>query len=145
MVDYDRPVANRGLRDMELMGTALHKRALIPDFVLSSGALRAYDTAKGICNYLGYKGKIKTTDALYFEGVSAIERLVQSVSDKHQTLLVFFHNPDINEIAIDLLGLEVENVPTLGCVFTECEERYWKNWSYKNTTVSDFLKPKWLR
>lgn len=127
------------------MGKALKERLVVPDFVLSSGALRAYHTARDVCALTGFKGAISVSDRLYFDGTAAIQKLIQSTPEKVVTLFVFFHNPDINEIAIDLLGLDVNNVPTLGCVFTECEERYWHNWTYEKAVLNGFLRPKSFR
>lgn len=145
MADYDRPVANRGIRDIEVVGSYLYQAKIFPDFVLTSSALRASSTASGICNKLNYSGPIETHRVLYFGGLSNLLDLIKSVNDDFEHLFVFFHNPDINEVSIDRLKVPVNNIPTLGCVFTECDERHWKHWSFEKATVRGFTSPKRIK
>lgn len=145
MADYDRPVANRGIRDIETVGSFLYQSKIIPDFVLTSSALRASTTASEICKKLCFNGPIESHRVLYFGGVSSLVDIIRSVDDKFKHVFAFFHNPDINELAIDRMKVPVKNIPTLGCVFTECDERHWKHWSIEKATLRGFTSPKRLK
>lgn len=142
LADYHRPVAKRGLRDIELVGNYLRSGKEFPDFVISSGALRAHTTACGICKILGFDGPIETSTQLYFEGSDAIINQIRGLDEKHSVVFMFSHNPDLNELCIGQLGLTVENVPTTGVVFTESLAETWREWMPQNAEIKGFLRPK---
>jgi phosphohistidine phosphatase SixA len=64
--DKDRPLSDRGRRDVPKMGKRLAKRDVKPDLILSSPARRALTTAEIIAKKLDYKRKdIVADDRLY--------------------------------------------------------------------------------
>ena len=46
LVDHDRPLNKRGMKDAPRMGKLLRKERLIPELILTSSARRARDTAE---------------------------------------------------------------------------------------------------
>lgn len=144
LADYDRPVANRGLRDIKNVSKFLKERAIVPDMVITSGANRAKTTAVEIFKPCGYQNEIVVNDELYFKGVNGVLSIIIGLSNHVKHVFICFHNPAINEIAIDNLGLNEENVPTLGMVFCESTAPSWKEWTFDNTKIVGFVKPKYL-
>ena len=145
LADYHRPVAKRGFRDIELVGNYLRKGKIIPDFVLSSGALRAYTTASKICELIEFSGEISVSDRLYFEGSGAIINEIRQLHERYSRVFLFSHNPALNEICLDLLGLNVSNLPTCSCVFTASHCSNWTEWKPEKVKVTQLLRPKELR
>ena len=56
--DFDRPLNKRGFLNAPFMGDYLKGRAVVPDIILSSPALRAKTTADIIANRVKYKKQI---------------------------------------------------------------------------------------
>ena len=92
--------------------------------------------------HCGYQKEIVVNENLYFKGNSAIIRQIQQLSETIESVWLVFHNPDINDIAINHLNVEETNIPTLGCVFTKSIAASWQSWSYTNTDVVSIVKPK---
>jgi phosphohistidine phosphatase len=97
--DFDRPLSKRGKRDAPRMGQWLLENKLIPDWILSSPALRAKETALHVCKALGIK-----TDAIHWQPAiyeaelkSLLGVLAQCPKDKQLTLLIG-HNPGLENL-----------------------------------------------
>jgi phosphohistidine phosphatase len=97
--DFDRPLSKRGKHDAPRMGRWLLENKLIPDWILSSPALRAKETALHVCKALGIK-----TDAIHWQPAiyeaelkSLLGVLAQCPKDKQLTLLIG-HNPGLESL-----------------------------------------------
>src|ERR1700752_5046969 len=60
--DRERPLDDRGLQDAPKMGKRLRKRAVEPDLLVSSPALRALTTAQLMADEIGYQRKAIVVD-----------------------------------------------------------------------------------
>ena len=66
MPDEDRPLNDRGKREVQEMGRRFAERGVKPDLVISSPAVRALATAQAIAKMLDYTRKaIVVNDRLY--------------------------------------------------------------------------------
>lgn len=123
--DHDRPLAERGLDDAPKMAKRLKKRGIQPDLMISSTALRALDTAKIIAKELGYsKDKIVQESSLFHASPHSILKIIRMQKDSHNTLLVFGHNPGLNDL-ITFLGGDIENLPTAGQYGFKVNSEHW--------------------
>jgi len=98
------------------MGKKLKERQIMPDLVLSSPAKRAGKTATAIAKAIGYpKKRIVFDDNMYHGSVMYLFDVVRNLDDKHETIMLFGHNPAFNELA-DMLLKEnpVHNIVTTG-------------------------------
>lgn len=112
--DHDRPLAERGQRDVPKMAQRLKKKGILPDLIISSSALRALDTAKITAKELGYpKKEIKQDPHLYHASPHAMLKILRMQHDSVETLLLFGHNPGLNDL-ITYLGGDIDNLPTSG-------------------------------
>jgi phosphohistidine phosphatase len=140
--DLERPLNQRGKRDVKNVGQLFKYKGLKPNSIICSPAKRAKTTAIDLALHCGYQKEIVVNDNLYFNGVSAIIGQIQQLSESIETVWLVFHNPDINDIAINHLNVEETNIPTLGCVFTKSIAANWASWSFANTEVVSIVKPK---
>ncbi|MBI1183541.1 histidine phosphatase family protein [bacterium] len=144
LADWQRPVAKRGLSDIMTIASALKRREIIPDLVLCSTALRAKQTALGLLQQLQSHTEVQYTGQLYFECENAIYNEIRKTKPQVNTLFVVSHNPDINAIVLDDLGVQADNIPTLGCVLCTTNTGSWANWQIADTKVFEVLMPKKL-
>ena len=116
--DFDRPLNKRGERDAPCMGQWLRKNKLIPDWIISSPALRAKETVLLVCEELGLKKKaIHWEEKLYAaELKTLLTALAQCPEDRHLVMLVG-HNPGLEELLVYLTGME-NRMPTaaIACI-----------------------------
>jgi len=124
--DKDRPLSDRGRRDVPKMGKRLAKRDVKPDLILSSPAKRALTTAKIIAKKLDYKFKdIVVNDRLYAGAAHDLLNVIHKLGDKPKRVILFGHNPELTELA-HRLSSEITHMPT--CAVAEFSFNA-KSWS----------------
>lgn len=126
--DFDRPLNKRGKRDAPFMGKKLKDMQIMPDVILSSAAKRAKQTARTVAEEIGYpKKKIVFDDKMYHSGEKYLLELVRSQDNRHETLMLFGHNPDFNYLAKMLLRENpISNIPTAGVCCIRFDVETWK-------------------
>src|SRR5689334_22060285 len=143
--DFDRPLNERGERDAPRMGKRLKEKRLVADLFLSSPAKRALTTAEKIADILNYsKEKIKTDRDLYHAEDEEILEIVNRVSDKHDLILIFGHNPGLTDFANRLTDTIIDNIPTCGIVACNLNIDSWKqlDWGKGKVEFLDYPKKK---
>ncbi len=112
--DFDRPLSKRGWRDAPRMGRWILKNHLVPDWVVSSTAVRAKQTALEVCQALGIeKQVIRWEPAIYEAGLKELLAVIKNCpEDKHRILLVG-HNPGLEQL-VYFLTRKTCTIPTTG-------------------------------
>ena len=124
--DFDRPLNERGLNDAPLMGNVLKHLEMIPDRIISSPAVRAIATAEIIAQALGCsEEQIIHEPKLYLVSKSKIKKVINKADDTFKTLFIVSHNPGLTELANDLAGTDIDNIPTSGAFGIQFETGSW--------------------
>jgi phosphohistidine phosphatase len=102
--DHDRPLDELGKDDALLMGKLISrdKKDLVPDFIISSNALRAKTTAELVAKGCKYERDIVLYHSLYEAKPKDYMNILETLSDRHTRVLLVGHNPTIEE-AIEML------------------------------------------
>ena len=126
--DFDRPLNKRGKKNAPFMGNKLKERQIMPDLVLSSPAKRARKTATAIAKAIGYpKKKIVFDDNMYHASARHLFEMVRDLDDKYETIMLFGHNPDFNDLADMLLKKNpVHNIVTTGVYCIKLNVDQWQ-------------------
>ena len=123
--DHDRPLAPRGINDAPKMAKRLKNRGIVPDLLLSSTALRAAETAKFTAKFLDYPlEEICWETGLFHASPNQILKIIRMQKDSANTILVFGHNPGLNEL-IAHLGGKLDNLPTSGQFGFNLKSNHW--------------------
>lgn len=134
LADHDRPLAERGLRDVPLMGLRLLRRGVKPSLFLTSSATRAIQTAKIIASIFDYPEKeIVSEENLYHSTPEIILKYLRMQKDKFDLILVFGHNPGFNDL-IEKLGGSIDNLPTSGQYGFKFDTDQWAEISAENAS-----------
>ena len=142
--DYDRPLNARGKRDAPRMGKHLRQAGLLPDRILTSSAKRARKTANKVAKACGYTGKVKKLDALYDTVPGVYFDVLQALPDKYQCVMVFGHNPTMEQLVNHLTG-EIKRMPTAALAYIELPIQHWKTLDlYTKGTLVNLWTPKTL-
>ena len=140
--DYDRQLADRGLRDAPQMAISLKNRGVHLDLICSSTAQRAKQTACITAAVLGYQeSEIKWEKSLYHASASYLLQFIQSQSDQVQTLVLVGHNPGLTELS-NILGVKLDNLPTSGQFAFSLSTDHWKELSRDTCTFAWWDSPK---
>ena len=114
--DRDRPLNERGLRDVATMGQRLAQRGARPDLLLASPATRALTTAEHLAKALGIKRKdIVVNDRLYAAAASELLAVIAELGDAPQRVMLVAHNPGLSDLAHRFAG-EITHMPTCAMV-----------------------------
>lgn len=143
--DLDRPLNGRGKKNAPDMGRRLAKRRIFPDKMISSPAKRAFGTAKRIARVLGYVlENIKVEKDLYHGTLDDIKKVVMSVGNDVNTLMIFGHNPDFTTLTNELSGSDIYNIPTCGIAEIDFDIESWEDLNKKCGVLRSFDYPKKL-
>lgn len=143
LADADRPLNARGEADAPRMGKRLKKRAVRPDLMLSSPAVRAITTCRSIAAEIAYPlGKIKTDKKLYHAEDVEILSILQNLNDTFECVWIFGHNPGLTDFINQLTTEVIDNIPTCGVVACSLAIQRWDEADWKKGTVLYFDYPK---
>ncbi len=124
--DFDRPLNARGLQNLPDMGRRLAARNHPPELIVSSPAVRALTTARGIAREIGYRDdRILEADELYLADTRQILELVRGLSDNHRHVMLVGHNPGFTDFANRLEGVRIDNMPTAAMLCVDFPTGHW--------------------
>jgi len=144
--DWERPLNDRGKKDILLIGYKLAEENIIPDKIISSSAKRAYDTAKRIAECINYhESEIAITDDIYLAAINQLIQIIQNLNDDWKHVFLFGHNPYFTEFANMFGKININNLPTTGIyqITFYCDK--WEDISKDNGKNTYFLTPKELK
>lgn len=142
LLDHQRPLKKRGLRDAPRMGRWLAERDLVPDLIVSSPAVRARSTAELVGEACGYSDKIVIAEDLYPGSPDDWIDAARSAPSSVKRLLLIGHNPGIEDLVESLTG-EYVRMPTAAIAHLEVGVDAWADFdSDCKVTLVDSYRPK---
>jgi len=125
--DRARPLNDRGKRDAPKIGERLAQRAVSPDLILSSPALRALTTAEIVAKKVGYKlDDIVVDDRLYATEADDLLDVIHALGDKLRTVMLFGHNPELTQLG-HRLSTEITHMPTCAVAEFSFDVKSWSS------------------
>ena len=100
--DHDRPLNQRGEKEAPQIGVHLAETDSAPDWILSSTALRARETARHLAEACGFTGTIDLRRELYLATPDSIVRVLRSLPSEPQRVLLVAHNPGLESFLAEL-------------------------------------------
>ncbi len=131
--DFSRPLSAKGMSDALCMGGDIKARALIPDLILCSSAIRTRQTCEQFQEGLAVSVSVNFVDSLYNARSSHLLSNAHEANDDVNTLMIIAHNPGIYELALTLAGRDGEKLAmgyapaTTSIIEADTDE--WKNLS----------------
>lgn len=108
--DFDRPLSARGHRDASRMGRELCARALRPDLILSSPALRARETALAVhAELVPADGEllVRYEPGIYEASRDTLLKVLGKVRPGTRRVLLVGHNPGLDSLLVHFCGHEL--------------------------------------
>ncbi|HUQ88812.1 MAG TPA: histidine phosphatase family protein [Vicinamibacterales bacterium] len=102
--DWQRPLNARGVRDAPRVGEWLRERAIVPDVIITSDAIRARTTAEAVATAAGYTRDIITEPSIYNARPEDLLEVVTRVGDDARIALLVGHNPGLEDLIHQLTG-----------------------------------------
>ncbi len=145
LIDFERPLNKRGLRDAPVMARQLKNIGYKPDRVLTSPSARTLQTLNCFVKEEAIREEcIQKYDKLYEanfqELLDTISR--QPVECSHLTLVG--HNPGLTDLIRVLTGTDIGNLPTSGVATLGADCREWQQVPRADCRLLMLLTPKGL-
>jgi phosphohistidine phosphatase len=102
--DHDRPLDELARQDALRVGKLLRNKELVPDFIVSSTALRAKSTADLVAKGCRYAGEVVLEQLLYHAKPIDYMKVLERLSDIHERVLLVGHNPTVEDAIEMLIG-----------------------------------------
>jgi phosphohistidine phosphatase len=144
VVDHDRPLAPRGVREAGLAGDWLRAHLPAVHQVVCSTAVRARQTLA----HSGVEAPVRYAERLYGAGFATVIDEIGTVADDVETVLIVGHEPTMSEVALQLAGIDsvaaqriAEKFPTsaLAVLRVPCG---WQRLKPCAATLTDFHVPR---
>lgn len=126
VIDHQRPLNERGLKDAPLIAAHIAKKMPKPDYFISSDATRAVTTAVFYVKAYGVDDSaLHLEHKLYdFDGRGLVE-VIRSMSNDIDRLMVFGHNNAMTNVVNTYGNKRIDNVATAAFTAIEFEIENW--------------------
>jgi phosphohistidine phosphatase len=136
VIDHDRPLSERGLREAPVAGKQLAER--IPNFdrVLVSSGRRAQETWQAVSQSLSVGQRLDLPE-LYLAGSDELLAVVRGLSDSATAVLLVGHNEGIEELASMLSGVPVTMKTSTFAILRS--DVVWRHWGPGTATLDEVV------
>lgn len=146
LTDFERPLNERGRKDAPMMGERILEKNISPELLISSSANRAITTARFIATKIGYPLEdIKVFQRLYDADEEDYLAIIKEVDNAFNSIMLFGHNPELTDLASELSGEYIDNIPTCGIVAIAMKCDRWKNIAPEHGSLLFFEYPKMFK
>ncbi|MBK1736132.1 hypothetical protein CKO15_12795 [Halorhodospira abdelmalekii] len=143
LADWERPLAPRGERAAPEMGRRLLQQGRVPEQLVSSEAVRARQTAKLLAEAMGLdRQQIAVDPRLYEAGPNEWLAVIRDQPDCYHRIALIGHNPALEQVARQLLGLQTSKVPTAAVIYAHLSIDAWAEADAACAELIDFDYPK---
>jgi len=139
--DFERPLNKRGEKAAPFMGELMREKDLIPEFVLSSPAKRAKQTAKLVKASAEISSKIEFDRRIYEASRNSLLHIVSEFDDDLRSAMIVGHNPGFEGL-VAALGGEHQRMPTAALAVIELDIESWSEITADCGKLIEMLRPK---
>ncbi len=125
MPDMKRPLIDNGIKRNHQRAVDLKNIKLIPDLIISSPAIRAFQTAEIMAEKLNYKGNIELNSVFYFHDLPEMVHQIEKIPNKYNTVMIVGHNPIWTSLVNYFLPETLTHLRTSGVAVIKFETRDW--------------------
>jgi phosphohistidine phosphatase len=144
--DDQRPLLPAGIRKTGLIVDFLKHRGTKADLIISSQAVRAYETARIVAAGLDYPLKNILKDRRIYDGpADRILELIFETKNESGSLMIFGHNPLITQLANFFMRPPVDDMPTSAVACIKFSTDKWEEIMTSVAAKEFFIFPKMLK
>jgi phosphohistidine phosphatase len=145
LADEQRPLLEKGIKRTKKVIDCLHRRNISIDYIISSHAIRAHETAIILARALKYPTEeIKVDPHLYFTDSDRIMDQFYDLPDRYDSVMLVGHNPAMTGFVNQFLDEPIENLPTSGIVSISFETEKWEEIPLAKHKTNFMIFPKEL-
>ncbi len=144
--DHERPLIEKGIKRTEKIIKFLIKKDIKPDIIISSHAVRAYETAKILVERLDFPVKeVMIEEKIYQSNLETLFNVVFGMPDDKSEMIMIGHNPTITNFANYFLSEYIDYMPTSAIVCVEFDTNKWNEITGAKRQTRFVIYPKMLK
>jgi phosphohistidine phosphatase len=145
--DFERSLIKKGRKEADTMVAWFMQQGEVPDLLLSSPANRAIETARIFAKGMAYpKKKIMLNESLYSSlDPSEFLKILQSLVDKHDSVMVFGHDPSFSDFAKYMVEGFTDDLPKCGVFAFNVNRKKWRTMKAGDGACVYFEHPRGIR
>ena len=141
--DEQRPLLEKGKKRTKKVIDYLHENHIKVDYIISSHAVRAHETARILAHGLKYPVEnIKIDSHIYYADGDSILNQFYDLPDSYDSVMIVGHNPSLTDFVNLFLKTPIENLPTSGVVSFSFETDHWEKVPVASRKTNFILFPK---
>jgi len=126
--DEKRPIMEKGKKRTKKVIDYLHANHINVDYIISSHAVRALETAKILAQGLNYPlENIKIDHEIYHGDGESIKDHISKLPDRFNSVMIVGHNPSLTNLVNLFLKSPIDNLPTSGVASFSFDTDRWEN------------------
>lgn len=143
--DILRPLNERGLKSIKIIGNYLKEKNIQPDLIITSPATRAVQTAVGIGDLVNYKiDSLKINQEIYFGNTTDILAIIKNIDATVNDIFLFGHEPILSSLIYHFTKTSLEKFPTCAVYRIAFDIKSWKETDLKIGKCEFYVNPKLL-
>ncbi|MFP4472112.1 MAG: SixA phosphatase family protein [Bacteroidales bacterium] len=124
--DHERPLLEKGKKRTRLINEYLIRHHIQVDLIITSHAVRAYETAKIIARAIGYPPEsIRVDRMIYHANAERMTDQFYDLPDSVNSIMLVGHNPTFTNFANMFLDKKIDWLPTSAVV---CVDFFTDKW-----------------
>lgn len=146
LTDHDRPLLEKGKKRTKKIIDFILDKSIQVDYIISSSAVRALDTAKFLARAMRYPVEdIKVDPQVYHADAEKLKDQFFDLSDKYDSVMLVGHNPTFTNFANYFLEEKIDWLPTSGIVCIDFETEKWDQIFIAVSHTKFIITPKMLK
>lgn len=143
--DEERPLLEKGKKRTKKIIDYLHENKVKVDYIISSHAVRALETAKILAYALNYPDEdIRVDHEIYFADSDKLFNQFYDLPDRYEQVMIVGHNPAFTNFANYFVTPKIDWLPTSGIVCIEFDTDRWDKVPTANRRTVFVVYPKML-
>jgi len=143
MIDFERQLNDRGLKDAPLMAERLLLNQVKIDTMICSSAKRARQTCEAFASVYQFPpDQIQFKMELYLAPPERFYKLLKALPATVNHVALFAHNPGITEFANELSSAKIDDMPTCSVFAIKANISDWSNFEKAKKEFWFFDSPK---
>jgi len=135
--DDDRPLIEKGILNNLSIARQLRTQYAAPALIVSSHAARALHTAHNFARAMGYPHeRVQVNEKLYSDGENEVYRILKTLPDELESVMIVGHNPDVTFLASSLSKKNIYSFPTSGVITIRFETDRWSEIDNSKSTYT---------
>ncbi len=127
MPDIKRYLIEKGIKRTKKFALKLKEQGISPDLIISSPAIRAFETAQLVAEVFSYpKEKIQINQAFYFHSLQTTVQQIYHLPDEIDTVFIVGHNPVWTDLADHFAHADIWHLRTSGMIAVQFDTNLWQ-------------------